>query len=183
MHHATVHVDLANRSCYVASPDTFHGAWAPDVTRSTVEIAIAAGGWRFAPGSEWTLTTDGGTREVELHPVAQDDARLDLLGCATPDSLGDLMDDELSAVLLAWREETEALPIPELVDTQAAVAAIAAARREDLDGAVWEHTAHSAVAVARVISAAVAAEYDPAAQTSAELRQADAELDALAWSA
>lgn len=169
MRPAIVHVDLTNRSCYVASPDTFHGAWAPGVTRSTAEIAIAAGGWRFVPDSEWTLTPDGGTREVELDPVAQDDARLDLLGCATPDALDDLADDELSALLFTWREATEARPIPGLVDTQAAVRVIAAAApRSDLDGAVQEHTAHSAIVAARRHSASVVADYDPARQVAAE---------------
>lgn len=179
MRRATVHVDLANRSCYVASPDMFHGAWAPGVTRSTAELAIAGGGWRFVPGSDWSLTPDGGTREVELHPVMQDDMRLNALGCASPDAFAELMDDELSAVLLAWREEAEERPIPNLVDTESAVELIVSARREDLDGAVMEHTAHSAIVAARLHSATVAADYDPAQQAAAELRLADDALAAL----
>jgi hypothetical protein len=46
-------------------------------------------------------------------------------------------------------------------------------------GAVVEHTTHSAIAAARAISATVAAGYDPRAQAAAELRLADAHLDAL----
>lgn len=37
-------------------------------------------------------------------------------------------------------------------------------------GAVFEHTAHSAIATARVFSAAVVAGYNPAAQSAAEHR-------------
>jgi len=174
---ATVHVDLANKSCYVASPDTFHGAWAPGVTRSTAEVAIAGGGWRFAPGSEWTLTVDGGIREVERHPVAQDDDLLNAVGSAAPGVIG-IDDDELCALLLDFRARVEAHPIPELVDTEAAAATI---RGEDTnrDFAVVEHTAHSAIVAARRISATVAADYDPRAQAAAELRQADDDLTAL----
>jgi len=46
-------------------------------------------------------------------------------------------------------------------------------------GAVFEHTAHSAITAARCYSATVATSYDPHAQAAAELRLADAHLDAL----
>ena len=46
-------------------------------------------------------------------------------------------------------------------------------------GAVFEHTAHSAITTARAISATVATTYDPHAQAAAELRLADADLNAL----
>lgn len=74
--------------------------------------------------------------------------------------------------------------MPELVATDAAIDTI---RRGDPDnrdyGAVLEHTAHSAITTARAISAGVAAGYDPAAQAAAELRLADADIDALVRSA
>ncbi|GHH57519.1 hypothetical protein [Lentzea cavernae] len=46
----------------------------------------------------------------------------------------------------------------------------ASTSREDLDGAVLEHTAHSAIVAARSISAAVVATYNPAQQAAAERR-------------
>jgi hypothetical protein len=51
--------------------------------------------------------------------------------------------------------------------------------QNDQPGAVYEHTAHSAITAARYLSANVAAGYDPHAQATAELRLADTELDAL----
>ncbi|MFJ5984246.1 hypothetical protein [Lentzea sp. NPDC092896] len=42
--------------------------------------------------------------------------------------------------------------------------------REDLDGAVVEHTAHSAIVAARSLSAAVVADYSPKQQAAAERR-------------
>lgn len=52
------------------------------------------------------------------------------------------------------------------------------AHTDETDG-VFEHTAHSALTAARHFSATVAASYSPAAQATAELRLADADLDAL----
>lgn len=43
-------------------------------------------------------------------------------------------------------------------------------RQDDQPGAVFEHTAHSALRVARHFSAAVAAGYSPARQAAAEQR-------------
>lgn len=114
MKRATVHVDLANRSCYVSTNDTLHGAWAPGITRRTAETAIAADGWKFAPGSEWAMTIDGGTREVEQNAITADDALLNSLGSAMPGTSANLLDDELSTLLLAWRREVEADPIEPL---------------------------------------------------------------------
>lgn len=59
-----VHVDLENKSCVVDNGHVQHGAWAPGVTRRTVETVIGTDGWRFAPDSQWVTTPDGGSREV-----------------------------------------------------------------------------------------------------------------------
>ncbi|WP_229813139.1 anti-sigma-D factor RsdA [Lentzea flava] len=57
-----------------------------------------------------------------------DDRLLDALGSATPGAAGSLVDDELNALLLAWRNEVETAPFGELVDTETAIATIQAAR-------------------------------------------------------
>ncbi|MEU0884545.1 anti-sigma-D factor RsdA [Lentzea sp. NPDC005914] len=57
-----------------------------------------------------------------------DDRLLDALGSATPGATGSLVDDELNALLLAWRNEVETAPFGELVDTETAIATIQAAR-------------------------------------------------------
>lgn len=133
MKRATVHVDLANKSCAITSGRRFHGTWGPDITRREVEGVIAADGWRFAPNSTWAMTVDGGTRQVERPgpirclvervieqirerlAIRASDRFLDSVGSATPEA-----DDELGEVLIAWREESEARPIPLLVDTPTA---------------------------------------------------------------
>ncbi|MFD9699128.1 anti-sigma-D factor RsdA [Lentzea sp. NPDC059081] len=53
---------------------------------------------------------------------------MDALGSATPGAAGSLVDDELNAMLLAWRGEVETEPFGELVDTDTAIATIQAAR-------------------------------------------------------
>jgi Anti-sigma-D factor RsdA to sigma factor binding region len=64
----------------------------------------------------------------DLSAVQADDRLLDALGSATPGAAGSLVDDELNALLLAWRNEVETAPFGELVDTETAVATIQAAR-------------------------------------------------------
>jgi len=63
----------------------------------------------------------------DLAGIRADDALLDALGGRgrTDDVL---VDDELNALLLAWRREVDSRPMGELVDTDTAVATIAAAR-------------------------------------------------------
>lgn len=133
MKRATVHVDLANKSCVVTSQRRFHGLWGPDITRSTVEGVIAVDGWRFTPNSTWAMMTDGGTRPVErpgavrrlierirdARAIRASDRLLDSLGSATPSA-----DEPVTALLLDFRQRVEALPIPELVDTPTAMDAI-----------------------------------------------------------
>jgi hypothetical protein len=64
----------------------------------------------------------------DLSAVQADDRLLDALGSATPGAAGSLVDDELNALLLAWRNEVETEPFGELVDTETAIATIQAAR-------------------------------------------------------
>ncbi|MFS8101517.1 hypothetical protein LFM09_30770 [Lentzea alba] len=64
----------------------------------------------------------------DLSAVQADDRLLDALGSATPGAAGSLVDDDLNALLLAWRHEVETEPFGELVDTDTAIATIQAAR-------------------------------------------------------
>jgi anti-sigma-D factor RsdA-like protein len=48
--------------------------------------------------------------------VALDDALLDHLGSAVPGAAGSLVDDELNALLLAWRRDVETEPFPDGID-------------------------------------------------------------------
>ncbi len=64
---------------------------------------------------------------ADLAAVQADDALLDMIGAGhTPSDA----DDELTRVLAAWRREVHAEPVPELVDTSTALAAIRAAARQ-----------------------------------------------------
>ncbi|WP_308258203.1 anti-sigma-D factor RsdA [Saccharothrix obliqua] len=62
----------------------------------------------------------------DLAGIRADDALLDALGGRGQTEA--LVDDELNALLLAWRREVDSRPVGELVDTDTAVATIAAAR-------------------------------------------------------
>lgn len=137
MKRATVHVDLANKSCVITTRRRFYGTWGPDITRSAVEAVIAADGWRFAPNTAWAMTIDGGTRPVvrpgavrclverligqirEARAIRASDRLLDDLGSATPAA-----DEPVTALLLDLRQRVEARPIPVLVDTPTAMVAI-----------------------------------------------------------
>ena len=68
----------------------------------------------------------GDKTPVDLAAVQADDALLDLLGDV---AACDVSDAELARVLVAWRREVDLEPIGELLDTDTALAAIAAARR------------------------------------------------------
>ncbi|WP_199441806.1 anti-sigma-D factor RsdA [Umezawaea beigongshangensis] len=67
---------------------------------------------------------------TDLSAVRADDELLDALGGAGGDreSPGVVAEDELNALLLAWRQEVDDEPAAVLVDTDTAVATIAAAR-------------------------------------------------------
>lgn len=64
----------------------------------------------------------------DLAGIRADDALLDALGGRAGEQPDSLVDDELNALLLAWRREVDSRPMGELVDTETAVATIAAAR-------------------------------------------------------
>ncbi|KOX23000.1 hypothetical protein ADK67_22650 [Saccharothrix sp. NRRL B-16348] len=66
----------------------------------------------------------------DLAGIRADDALLDALGGRDVDQPESLVDDELNALLLAWRREVDRPPMGELVDTETAVATIAAARTQ-----------------------------------------------------
>lgn len=63
----------------------------------------------------------------DLAGIRADDALLDALGGRGHAAEG-LVEDELNALLLAWRREVDSRPVGELVDTDTAVATIAAAQ-------------------------------------------------------
>jgi hypothetical protein len=68
---------------------------------------------------------------VDLAALQSDDALLDALGGTNPDipSREDGEAPDLEALLVAWRRDVDAAPIGDLVDADAAVAAIAEGRR------------------------------------------------------
>ncbi|WP_367134943.1 anti-sigma-D factor RsdA [Saccharothrix sp. HUAS TT1] len=81
------------------------------------------------PQPEDTLAEDTAVGPGDdLAGIRADDALLDALGGRDGDVPDSLVDDELNALLLAWRHEVESPPMGELVDTDTAVATIAAAR-------------------------------------------------------
>lgn len=130
MKRATVHVDLANKSCVITGRRRFYGSWGPDITRRTVEGVIAVDGWRFTANSDWAMTIDGGIRQVErpgvilrlierireARAVRASDRLLDCLGSAAPAG-----DEPVTALLLNFRNRVEARPIPPLVDIPTAI--------------------------------------------------------------
>ncbi|GGM58650.1 hypothetical protein GCM10012275_32280 [Longimycelium tulufanense] len=65
---------------------------------------------------------------TDLSALQADDALLDMLGGTDPALTGRLAEQELSALLLSWRRDVDAEPIDELVDTDTALAVVAAAR-------------------------------------------------------
>lgn len=81
------------------------------------------------PQSDDTLAEDTAVGPGDdLAGIRADDVLLDALGGRDGDQPGSLVDDELNALLLAWRREVDSPPMGELVDTDTAVATIAAAR-------------------------------------------------------
>ncbi|WP_158844719.1 anti-sigma-D factor RsdA [Saccharothrix deserti] len=86
------------------------------------------------PQSDDTLAEDPAVDDTVVEPgddlagIRADDALLDALGGRDGEQSESLVDDELNALLLAWRREVDDPPMGELVDTETAVATIAAAR-------------------------------------------------------
>jgi hypothetical protein len=69
------------------------------------------------------------TSPVLLPGVRADDALLDSLGGRDTTQADALTDDDLNALLLAWRREVDARPVGVLVDTPRAVRTIRRAAR------------------------------------------------------
>lgn len=65
--------------------------------------------------------------EADLSAISGDDALLDALGGSDPQSADDLGDQDLNALLLAWRRDIDSEPLAELVDTDTAVTTVKAA--------------------------------------------------------
>lgn len=61
---------------------------------------------------------------ADLSAVQADDALLDALGGSDPKVADGLGDQELNALLLAWRRDIDSEPLAELVDTDTAVATV-----------------------------------------------------------
>ncbi|MFI9007282.1 anti-sigma-D factor RsdA [Actinosynnema sp. NPDC053489] len=81
------------------------------------------------PRSDDTLIEDAVAGPGDdLAGIRADDALLDALGGRGGEEPDSLVEDELNALLLAWRREVDSPPVGELVDTDTAVATIAAAR-------------------------------------------------------
>jgi hypothetical protein len=81
------------------------------------------------PQSDDTLIEDAPLDAGDdLAGIRADDALLDALGGRDGEQPDSLVGDELNALLLAWRREVDQPPMGELVDTDTAVATIAAAR-------------------------------------------------------
>lgn len=64
---------------------------------------------------------------IDLSIAQADDALLDALSGADPKIADELGEAELNALLLSWRREVDSEPMPELVDTDAAVTTIRSA--------------------------------------------------------
>ncbi|GAB3005149.1 hypothetical protein LWP59_03490 [Amycolatopsis acidiphila] len=62
--------------------------------------------------------------EADLSAVHADDALLDALGGSDPKVADGLGDQELNALLLAWRRDIDSEPLAELVDTDTAVTTV-----------------------------------------------------------
>ncbi|AXB46905.1 anti-sigma-D factor RsdA [Amycolatopsis albispora] len=67
---------------------------------------------------------DGPGTVPDLSAVQADDALLDALGGSDPQVADALGDQELNALLLSWRRDIDSQPIPELIDTDAAVVTV-----------------------------------------------------------
>jgi len=82
-----------------------------------------------SPNDDPILGTDIDTDfEFDLSMVHADDEYLDRLGGANLDDPDELPDDQLSALLMAWRRDVESEPVDELVDPKLATVTVHAAR-------------------------------------------------------
>ena len=74
-----------------------------------------------------TMSASQAAFEADLSAMHADDALLDALGGSDPQVADDLGDQELNALLLAWRRDIDSEPLAELVDTDTAVTTVKAA--------------------------------------------------------
>ncbi|WP_199746247.1 MULTISPECIES: anti-sigma-D factor RsdA [unclassified Amycolatopsis] len=86
---------------------------------------------RFSPETdreltafERGLTPSEAEFAADLSAVQADDALLDALGGSDPKMADDLGDQELNALLLAWRRDIDSEPLAELVDVDTAVVTV-----------------------------------------------------------
>ncbi|GAA5171011.1 MULTISPECIES: anti-sigma-D factor RsdA [Amycolatopsis] len=71
-----------------------------------------------------TMSASQAAFEADLSAVHADDALLDALGGSDPKVADGLGDQELNALLLAWRRDIDSEPLAELVDTETAVTTV-----------------------------------------------------------
>lgn len=71
-----------------------------------------------------TMSASQAAFEADLSAVHADDALLDALGGSDPKVADGLGDQELNALLLAWRRDIDSEPLAELVDTDTAVTTV-----------------------------------------------------------
>lgn len=71
-----------------------------------------------------TMSSSQAAFEADLSAVHADDALLDALGGSDPEIADGLGDQELNALLLAWRRDIDSEPLAELVDTDTAVTTV-----------------------------------------------------------
>ncbi|WP_199434358.1 anti-sigma-D factor RsdA [Qaidamihabitans albus] len=77
------------------------------------------------PATEQTPSSAGDSSATpDLSAIQADDALLDALGGSDPQLADGLGDQELNALLLAWRRDIDSEPIAELADTETAVITI-----------------------------------------------------------
>ncbi|NKQ58128.1 hypothetical protein HFP15_35245 [Amycolatopsis sp. K13G38] len=74
-----------------------------------------------------TMSSSQAAFEADLSAVHADDALLDALGGSDPQIADGFGDQELNALLLAWRRDIDSEPLAELVDTDTAVTTVKAA--------------------------------------------------------
>ncbi|WP_236796734.1 anti-sigma-D factor RsdA [Amycolatopsis sp. GM8] len=75
-------------------------------------------------GYDDTMSASQAAFEADLSAVHADDALLDALGGSDPKVADSLGDQELNALLLAWRRDIDSEPLAELVDTDTAVVTV-----------------------------------------------------------
>lgn len=75
-------------------------------------------------GFDDTMSSSQAAFEADLTAVHADDALLDALGGSDPEVADGLGDQELNALLLAWRRDIDSEPLAELVDADTAVTTV-----------------------------------------------------------